>query len=62
VAANSPHQAIITYKLATFHTVDKDNTYLYPYEDIPHLLITGRYSGATLPKYEIVFGHIFERG
>ena len=62
VAANPPHQAVITYKPAVFHTVDKDNTYLYPYEYIPHLLITRRYSGATLPQYEILFIHIFERG
>jgi hypothetical protein len=62
VPANPPHQAVIPYKPATFHTVDKDNTYLYPYEDISHLHITGKYSGATLPKYDIVLRYIFERG
>jgi hypothetical protein len=63
-AAAAKHQdnTVTIYKAATFHTVDKDNTYNYPFEDIPHLLITGRYSGATLPKNEIVFRHIYERG
>jgi hypothetical protein len=60
-ATNSP-QAITPYRPTTFYTVDKDNTYPYPFEDTPHLLITGRYLGATLPKNEIVFRHIFERG
>jgi hypothetical protein len=50
------------YKPSTFHTVIKNNTYSYPYEDIPHLLITGRYSRATSPKNEFVFKHIFEKG
>jgi len=62
VAAIPPNQAIITYKPATFHTVDMDNNYLYTFEDIQHLLIIGRYSGATLPKHEILFRFIFERG
>jgi len=61
-AVNPPLQALIPYKSATFHTVDVDKNYLYPFEDIPHLLVTRRYSGATLPKYEMVFRHIFERG
>ena len=47
---------------ATFHTADKDNVYPYSFHDIPHLLIIGRYSGATLRKHEIVFKYIFERG
>ena len=62
VEANPPHQALIPYKPTTFYTVDKDNNCLYPFEHIPHHLITGRYSGATLPKNDIVFKHIFERG
>jgi hypothetical protein len=62
VAAIPPNLARIPYKPATFHTIDKDNSYLYPFEDIPHLLITRRYYRATLPKNEIVFKHIFERG
>jgi hypothetical protein len=33
-----------------------------PLEDIPHLLLTCKYAGATMPKNEIVFRHIFERG
>ncbi len=63
-AAAAKHQdnTINFYKAATFHTADKDNIYCYPFEDIPHLLINGRYSGDTLPKNEIVFRHIFERG
>jgi hypothetical protein len=60
-ATNSLH-AITPYVPTTFYIVDKDNTYPYPFEDIPQLLITGRYSCATLPKNEIVFRHIFERG
>ncbi len=62
VAAKPYEQSISTYKLATFHTVDKDNNFPYPFEDIPNLIITGRYSGATLPKNDIIFRHIFERG
>jgi len=63
-AAATTHALPITSlcKPMTFHTVTKDNTYTYPFEDIPHLLITGRYSGATLPKNQIVFKDIFERG
>ncbi len=62
MVANPPLQALIPYKPKTFHIVDMVTIYLYPFEDIPHLLITGKYSGATLPKNEIVFRHIFERG
>jgi hypothetical protein len=54
-AATQKDQAIIIYKLASFYTVDRDNIYPYPFEDIPHMLITCRYSGATLQKNEIVF-------
>ena len=61
-AAKHQDNNVIVYKAATFHTVDKDSTYCYPFEDIPYLLITGRHSGATLPKNEIVFRHIYERG
>ncbi len=63
-AAAATHASTITtlYKPTTLHTITKDNTYTYPYEDITHLLITGRYSGATSPKNEIVFKHIFEKG
>jgi len=62
-AAASTHASPTTtlYKLTTFHTVTKDNTYTYPFEDIPHLLITGRYSGSTLSKNEFVFKHIIEK-
>ena len=55
-------QPIYVYKPATFYTVERDNAYPYPLEDIPHLLLTCKYSGATMPKNEIVFRHIFERG
>ena len=63
-AATSTHASPITtlYKPTTLNTVTKDNTYTYPIEEIPHLLITGIYPGATLPKNEIVFKHIFEKG
>ena len=60
--AITPNQAITPYKPATFHKIDKDNNFAYPFEDIPHLLITCKYSGDTPPKYELVFRHIFERG
>ena len=60
-ATHNPH-AITPYRPTTFYTVDKDNTHPYPFEDIPHLLIIGKHSGAILPKNEIVFKHIFERG
>jgi hypothetical protein len=47
-AAAVKHQdnTVIVNKAATYHTVDMDNIYCYPFEHIPHLLITGRYSGA----------------
>jgi len=61
-AAKYPDNTVTVYKAATFNTVEKDSTYSYPFEDIPYLLITGRYSGAALPKNEIVFRHIYERG
>jgi hypothetical protein len=48
-------QTTTLYKPTTFHTVARDNTYTYPFENIPHLLITGRYRGTILPKNEIVF-------
>jgi hypothetical protein len=61
-AAKYQDQKVAVYKPATFHKVDMDNNYLFPYEDIPHLLITGRYSGATLPKNDFYFRHISDRG
>ena len=61
-AAHYQDHTFAFYKPATFHKVDMDNSYAFPYEDIPHLQITGRYSGGTLSKNNIVFGHIFERG
>jgi len=61
-AAKYPDNTVAVYKTATFHIVEKDLTYSYPFEDIPYLQISGGYSGATLPKNEIVFRHIFERG
>ena len=61
MASIPPNEAIIPYKLATFHRFYKDNNYAYPFENIPHLLISSKYSKATLPKYELVFRHIFER-
>ena len=61
-AAKHPDNTTAVYKTATFHTAEKDLTYSNPFEDIPHLHITGKYSGATLSKNEIVFCHIFERG
>ena len=52
-AAKYQDKIAAVYKTATFHKVDKDNKYSFPYEDIPHLLIRKRYSGATLPKNKI---------
>jgi hypothetical protein len=62
VAAMGKDQPISIYNSTTFYTVERDNAYPYPLEDIPHLILTSRYSGATMPKNEIVFRHIFERG
>ena len=47
-AANYQDHTVAVYKPATFHKVDRDNSYAFPYEDIPHLQIIGRYSGGTL--------------
>jgi hypothetical protein len=60
-AAKYQDNTVVVYKAATYHTIYRDNSYCYPFEDIPRLLITCRYSGATLPRNEIVFRHIFER-
>jgi hypothetical protein len=57
VEAITPNQAITPYKPATFHKIDKDNNFAYPFEDIPHFLITSIYSRATLPKYELILRH-----
>ncbi len=38
VASNTLHTT--SYKPTSFYTFDKDNTFTYPFEDIPHLLIT----------------------
>ena len=39
-AAKYQDQIVAVYKLATFHKVERNNSYSSPYEDIPHLLIT----------------------
>jgi hypothetical protein len=49
-AAMGKDQPIYVYKPATFYTVERDNAYPYPLEDIPHLMVTCRYLGATMPK------------
>jgi hypothetical protein len=40
----------------------KDADYHYPFEYLPHLLLTGRYSGSTLPCNEMVFRNVFPTG
>jgi hypothetical protein len=37
----------------------KDADYHYPFEFLPHFLLTGRYSGSTLPWNEMVFKNVF---
>jgi hypothetical protein len=46
----------------TLHTVAKDMGFPYPFAANPHLLVTGRYSGSTNNKHELVFRHIFPAG
>ena len=40
----------------------RDVDYHYPFESLPHLLLMGRYSEATLPWNETVFRNVFPSG
>ena len=52
----------VAIRQPTFHTVAKDVGFPYPFAANPHLLITGRYSGSTDNKHELVFRHVFPPG
>ena len=58
----TPHQAIITHKYQTYHTVGKDLGFTYPFAAQPHLMLTRRYSSSEDKKNEIVFRHLFQAG
>jgi hypothetical protein len=53
---------MVLYKQPTFHTIAKDEMIHFPFEAIPHLQVTCRYSKSKLPLNELVFRHIFEPG
>ncbi len=46
-------------RLPTYHTVAKDQGFIYPFATNPHMLITGRYSGSKDKSNEMVFRHFF---
>ena len=48
--------------LLTYHTVAKDLAVPYSFAAIPHLLITGKYSGSSDNQNELVFMHVFPAG
>ena len=41
------------------HTVDIDAAAPLPFENSPHLQLTGRFSGSRLPENEILFKQVF---
>ena len=47
--------ARVPYRETTFHEVDSDNKFPYPFLDISQLNITYRYSGIKTPRYTIIF-------
>jgi hypothetical protein len=61
-AAPQPQLQLVHYRQATFHTLERDHNYAYPFEAIPYLLVTGRHSASTLPRSEIVFRLIGKQG
>jgi len=40
----------------------RDAAYSHPFEALPHLLLTGRYSGSTLILNEMIFRYVFSVG
>jgi len=57
-----PTQQIVKSRNPTYHTVSQDAGCPFPFENTPHLLLTGRYSGSTLHQNELVFRHIYPVG
>jgi hypothetical protein len=53
---------LVPHRTPTYHTVAKDADYHHPFESLPHLLLTGRYSGSTLPWKDMVFRNVFPTG
>jgi len=60
--AHTPSTDIVLYITPTFHTIAKDGMIPFPFEAIPHLQVTGRYSKSKLLQNELVFYYIFEPG
>ena len=54
--------SLVPHRTPTYHTVARDADYHHPLEAPPHLLLTGRYSGSTLPWNEMVFRNVFPSG
>jgi len=57
-----PSQQVVQFKNPTYHIVAHDAGHPFPFEHIPHLILTRRCSGSTLIQNEIVFRHIYPIG
>ena len=55
-------QQLVPQRTPIYHTVAKDADYHHPFESLPHLLLTGRYSGSTLPWDGMVFRNVLPSG
>jgi hypothetical protein len=62
VAPASPEANYTLPRLPTYHTVEKDQGYPYPFAENSHLLIKGKYSNSTYNSNELVFRHFFPAG
>jgi len=55
-------EQLVPHRTPTYHAVARDADYHYPLESLPHLLLTDKYSGSTLPWNEMVFKNVFPAG
>jgi len=59
---HSPEQLVVQFRNPTYHAIAQDAGCPFPFEHIPHLILTCRYSGSNLLQNEIVFRHIYPAG
>jgi hypothetical protein len=57
-----PHHLNTANQNPTYHTEAQDPGFPHPFDPIPHLQLTGRYSGSTLLQNELVFRNVFPYG
>ncbi len=57
-----PTQQVVQFRNPTYHTVAQGAGCPFPFEHIPHLLLTGKYSGSNLLHNKLVFRHIYPQG